>query len=416
MTALAFLVLSILVLVQCDERRTYHNSKVLSLELTDLDDLHFLADQYENNRSLDFWIEPRSLGIVDVRIDPEIYDDFTAILTAKNIPYSIMIEDVQVAIDQQMVGKIDAFSYTQYNTLPDIHSWIRTLPSEYPGFVNVINFGTSHGGRDLLGLRVTAGGGTKPRAVWFDGGIHAREWISPATVILMTRMLLDSYDSDPQVKQILDTLEVYILPVFNVDGYAYTHSNDRLWRKTRRPNPGSTCIGTDPNRNWGFQWGGPGASTNPCSETFRGPNAFSEIEVKTVADYIAASGKFYGYINFHSYSQMWLAPWGYTSAYPPAYTVQYNLGRDATSALTDVYGTPYVFGPIYEVIYPASGGSNDYTYGQLGVIHSYAPELRPNAGTGNGFVLPATQITPTATETFKALKVWALACINLPTK
>jgi len=411
MTAFAFLFLSLLVLVQCEDRRTYHNSRVLSLEVTDVDDLHFLYDQYENNRSLDFWLEPRSLGIVDVRIDPEIYDDFTSILSAKNIPFSIMIEDVQVAIDQQMLGKVDAFSYTQYNTLADIQAWMRTLPGLYPGFVSVINFGKSYLGNDMIGLRITAGGGTKPRAVWFDGGIHAREWISPATCIYMTRMLLDGYSTDPEVKEILDGLELYILPVFNVDGYAYTHTTDRLWRKTRRPNPGSTCIGTDPNRNWGYQWGGPGASTNPCSETFRGPNAFSEVEVKTVADYIG-SGKFYGYINFHSYSQMWLAPWGWTSAYPPAYTPQNNMARDAVAALTGVYGTPYVYGPIYEVIYPASGGSNDFAYGQHGIIYAYAPELRPNAGTGNGFVLPPSQIVPTATETFEALKVWALVCLK----
>jgi len=287
-----------------------------------------------------------------------------------------------------------------------------SLPEQYPRFVNVVSFGKSHEGRDLLGLRITAGQGTKPRAVWFDGGIHAREWISPATVIYMTRLLLESYGTVDAVTEILDRLEVFVLPVFNVDGYAYT-LRDRLWRKTRRPNPGSTCIGTDPNRNWGFEWGGPGASTNPCSETFRGPNAFSEVEVKAVADFIESYGKFYGYINFHSYSQMWLAPWGYTNDRPPAYTAQNNLGRDATAALTKVHGTPYVYGPIYTVIYPASGGSNDYTYGKLGVVHSYAPELRPNAGTGNGFILPASQIVPTATETFEALKVWALACINL---
>jgi len=281
MTAFAFLFLSLLVLVQCDEpRRTYHNSKVLSLEVTDVDDLHFLAQQYESNRSLDFWIEPRSLGVVDLRIDPEIYDEFTAILTEKDIPYSIMIEDVQVAMDQQMVGKIDAFSYTQYNTLADIHTWIQSLPGLYPNFVSVISVGKSFEGKDMLALRVTAGSGTKPRAVWFNGGIHAREWLSPATVIRMTYMLLESYHTDPEVKQILDNLEVYILPVFNVDGYVYTHNTDRLWRKTRKPNPGSTCVGTDPNRNWGYQWGGEGASTNPCSETFRGATAFSEVETK----------------------------------------------------------------------------------------------------------------------------------------
>jgi len=85
-------------------------------------------------------------------------------------------------------------------------------------------------------------------------------------------------------------------------------------------------------------------------------------------------------------------------------------------ALTAVYGTQYVFGPIWHVIYPASGGSNDYTYGSLGVVYSYAPELRPRAGTSNGFVVAPTQIVPSATETFQALKVWALASLKAPAK
>jgi len=320
-------------------------------------------------------------------------------------------------MDQQMVGKIDAFGYFQYNTLADIQTWIQSLPGLYPNFVNVINVGKSYEGRDMFGLRITTGRGTKPRAVWFNGGIHAREWLSPATVIRMTFLLLDSYNTDLEVKEILDNLEIYILPVFNVDGYVYTHTTDRLWRKTRKPNHGSTCIGTDPNRNWGYRWGGEGASTSPCSETFRGANAFSEIEVDNVQKYLGSiSGKLYGFLDFHCYSQYWLAPWGWTSAYPTDYNAQYANAGESVRALAAVFGTQYQYGPIYHVIYAASGGSNDYTYGQLGVVYSYAPELRPIAGTGNGFVVAPSQITLSAQETFQALKVWALAALKAPAK
>ncbi len=45
-----------------------------------------------------------------------------------------------------------------------------------------------------------------------------------------------------------------IMPIVNVDGYAYTWSDDRMWRKTRKPNSKSNCVGTDPNRNWAFHW------------------------------------------------------------------------------------------------------------------------------------------------------------------
>jgi len=105
---------------------------------------------------------------------------------------------------------------------------------------------------------------------------------------------------------------------------------------------------------------------------------------------------------------MWLTPWGWTPDYPPAYTIQNNLARDAVAALTAVYGTPYVYGPIYETIYPVSGGSNDYTYGHLGIVHSYAVELH-----SGGFVLPPSVIAPSGIETFEALKVWALTCAKV---
>jgi len=60
-----------------------------------------------------------------------------------------------------------------------------------------------------------------------------------------------------------------------------------MWRKTRSANNGA-CIGVDPNRNWGFRWGGEGASTSPCSETYRGPRPFSEPETAAIRDFILA--------------------------------------------------------------------------------------------------------------------------------
>jgi len=69
-------------------------------------------------------------------------------------------------------------------------------------------------------------------------------------------------------------------------------------------------MGTDPNRNFGYEWGGAGASTNPCSETYRGENAFSEPETKALSDYITAiKDRVKLYTAVHSYGQYWLYPW-----------------------------------------------------------------------------------------------------------
>ena len=51
---------------------------------------------------------------------------------------------------------------------------------------------------------------------------------------------------------------------YGPSSYEYSRRHDRMWRKTRS-DTGSSCIGVDPNRNWGYKWGGKGASSNPCT-------------------------------------------------------------------------------------------------------------------------------------------------------
>jgi len=188
----------------------------------------------------------------------------------------------------------------------------------------------------------------------------------------------------------------------------------RMWRKTRRPNTdvSSSCVGTDPNRNWNNNWGRVGISFDPCAETYCGPRDNSEREVAQVSAYLVrlnSDNRFKGYINFHAFSLLWLSPYGYTNALPQDNTAIVNLGNRAASALYDVYGTVYDVGPIYTTIYPASGSSADFAYDNAYITYSYAPELRP-ASNPPGFLLPPSQILPTGVETFAALKVWLQTC------
>lgn len=276
-------------------------------------------------------------------------------------------------------------------------------------------------GRTLLAVQITSNKSKTPVGAWFDGGLHAREWITTATTLWMANQLLTDYGNDPIVTHLLDNMVITVLPVFNPDGYSWTWTNNRMWRKTRTPNPGSSCVGTDPNRNWDFHWGEAGTSPDPCSDAYEGPKAFSEIEVKTVAYYIAAQkniqvrlahlpfvllANFFpqGYINFHSYSQLWMSPWGWTSNLPKDYNKQNALSASCVSALGALFGTQYEYGPIATTIYPASGSSADWTYGVANVLYSYGVELR-DTGT-YGFLLPPDQIVPSGQETYAAVKVW----------
>merc|ERR1712121_332201 len=110
----------------------------------------------------------------------------------------------------------------------------------------------------------------------------------------------------------LKKYDFYILPVFNVDGYEFTHYGHRLWRKTRSPSPNPRywwCKGADPNRNWDSMFKFPpipnsGTSTHPCSDIYRGSKAFSEVEVLNVARELSRISKSVGlksYWNVHAY-------------------------------------------------------------------------------------------------------------------
>merc|ERR1719282_1117632 len=111
-------------------------------------------------------------------------------------------------------------------------------------------------------------------------------------------------------------MQVVIMPNCNPDGFEYAHNNMRLWRKNRRQAPDNGCAGVDLNRNFPIDWGGNGStSTGTCSEVFIGPSSLSEPESIAISKMMDASVKVH--LDFHSYSEMILRPWSYTSVPHP---------------------------------------------------------------------------------------------------
>lgn len=356
----------------------------------------------------------------DVQVPPQSRAALESYLREQRMPFSIMIEDLQKEIereDWQMVQHRKQFGlngekytsnedfFTAYHTMEEINAFCAKLVADFPQLVQPVYVGTTYEGRNITAYKVTSqrGPSVKP-GIYLEAGIHAREWISQATITYILNHFVTQYASDPHIATLVDELEWYFVPIVNVDGYVYTHVKDRMWRKTTTPNPGSHCLGVDPNRNWGSpMWCAPGigGSTNPCDETYCGSKPFSDPTSKAVADFVVNRANIQVAVDFHSYSQLWMEPYGYTRDLPENFAQQQAMARRAVKALEEVYGTKYREGPISTTIYPASGSSADYWYSNSStVFFSFAVELRD---TGRyGFLLPPTQIIPSGIETLAA--------------
>ncbi|XP_051808606.1 carboxypeptidase A5 isoform X3 [Acanthochromis polyacanthus] len=360
---------------------------------------------------LDFWKEVTHVTTpVDVRVPFHSLQSVKIYLETQDIEYSIMIEDLQVMLDEEQKEMMsvarapesrntDSFDYANYHSISEIYSFQDMLVAENPNLVSKIVIGQSYENRPLNVLKFSTGGTNRP-AIWIDTGIHSREWVTQASGTWFAKKIVTDYGTDPALTAILNNMDIFLEIVTNPDGFYYTHNNNRMWRKTRKPNSGSSCVGVDPNRNWDAGFGLPGASSSPCSETYRGPRAESESEVKSIVDFVKSHGNIKAFISIHSYSQMLLYPYGYTRTPAKDDAELYSLAQKAITDLASLYGTRYRYGSIIDTIYQASGSTVDWTYNQ-GIKYSFTFELRD---TGRyGFILPANQIVPTAQETWLAL-------------
>ncbi|XP_074489831.1 carboxypeptidase A4 [Sebastes fasciatus] len=405
------LCLLLVLVAAANAERVFIGDQVIRVNVQSEEQIQLLqALETQEEWELDFWLHPVSTELpVDIRVPLSSVSSVTEYLDAHSIPYSVIINNLQELLDEEKAEMVEnqmkerstrSFNFGAYHRLETIYSWMDTLVAQYPKLVTKQEIGKSYENRPMYVLKFSTGGNKRP-AIWIDTGIHSREWVSQATGVWTANKIATGYGTDASLTSLLNTMDIYMLLLTNPDGYAYTHSNDRMWRKTRSRNSGSSCRGVDPNRNWDAGFGGPGASRNPCSESYHGPSAHSEIEVKNVVNLIESHGNFKSFISVHAYSQLLMYPHGYSCRDVPHQPELDSVGRAAVQKLTSLYGTRYKVGSICKIIYQASGGSIDWSY-NLGIKYSFAFELRD---TGRyGFILPANQIIPTASETWLALK------------
>lgn len=212
----------------------------------------------------------------------------------------------------------------------------------FPETVSPFVVGKSYEGRVIRGVKVNTGGLAK-KSIFFESMIHSYEWIAPATTTWILNELLTS--SDVEIQKLADRYEWYFVPVFNVDGYAYTWSTDRMWRKSRKPTKSLLCKGADLNRNWDVNFGD-SSPNNPCHSRYGGDSVFSEPENKQLSEFLRNIPRLVGYFSVHALGQYVMFPYGFTKENIETYDTLYEIGLKGAQALTAKHGKVYEFGAL----------------------------------------------------------------------
>jgi len=298
-------------------------------------------------------------------------------------------------IRQEQISLLAEPTTAKYHSHDEVTTELIAL--EESGVAKTYIIGNTHEGRDIWAIRISDNPSEdeeEPGAV-FLGCHHAREWISVEVPLYIAQYLANNYNSDAEVKHLVDNCQIWIVPVVNPDGYEFSRSTNRQWRKNRRDN-GDGTFGVDLNRNYSYKWGTVDAPANPSSIVYRGPSAFSEPETQAVRDLVSAYD-FRILMTYHSFWQTVGHPWGYTREPSPDGPMFRDMNFSMIELIYHTSGATYTYWLDTPDTYPFSGGTEDWSYGELG-IYSLGMELPPVTYSEGGFVLPESRIMPTCVE------------------
>lgn len=283
-----------------------------------------------------------------------------------------------------------------YHTYDETNSFLYGIEENHSGIAKVYDLGvmfphpdgapkTSREGRKVLAIKISdnpdVNESDEPE-IFICGMHHAREWMSVEVPIYFIRGLVDNYTTNATVRELVDTREIWVVPIVNPDGYVYSQNQMRMWRKNRRDNGGGS-FGVDPNRNYGYKWGydDAGSSPNPDSDVYRGPAPFSEPVTQLVRD-LGESRNFTQMITFHSYGQWIIYPWGYTDTIRTEEDFLYEaISREMARH------NGYTCGQGSTLLYPANGDTTDWFHANRSCF-AYTIELGTEFIPSQDLIMP----------------------------
>ncbi|SMN21056.1 similar to Saccharomyces cerevisiae YHR132C ECM14 Putative metalloprotease with similarity to the zinc carboxypeptidase family, required for normal cell wall assembly [Maudiozyma saulgeensis] len=424
------------------QQRDYSNEQVYRIYSDNttelLNDIIFPIVEKTN---YDIWL--RNSKFIDIQL---FKDDMINIIDSqvgKKLNYEIFVEDINQKIEETMPSKKinnhdddeqinfniddenisemlgDVF-FNEYRNLNTIEIWLKLLQETFPDFVKVEEIGKTSQGHSLNVIHISAHNyidNPDKKTIVITGGLHAREWISISTACYTMYELLLNYGKDKKATKYLDSLDFIFVPVFNPDGYDYSWTTDRLWRKNRQNTSIETCPGIDIDRSFGFQW--VKSHEYPCSESYNGEAPFEAQEAQYWDIYlreIKKDYKIFGYLDLHSYSEEILYPYGYSCD---------ALPRDIENLLELAFGLAKAIRLTtrknYDVIAACKDSGSDLTPGIGGgtaldyMYHNrarWALQLKLRDSGNHGFLLPSKYIKPVGRETYASLMYFCGFILN----
>jgi murein tripeptide amidase MpaA len=286
-----------------------------------------------------------------------------------------------------------------FHSYTELTTEIAAVAAAHPDIVQVFSIGPSYKGREIWAAKVSDNvtvDEPEPE-VLFDGSHHSDEHMGVEMTLHIFHWLVDGYGVDPRITNIVDTREVYIVFLVNPDGAEYDIWGGRFhhWRKNRQPTPGTTAIGTDLNRNYGYRWGlGGRTSANPRAITYHGPRAFSAPETRAMRDFLASRvvdgrQQIRMAISFHELGRLVMWPYGYTKSDIPS-----DMTRDDHLALSRI-GIRMAKLNGYRAeqasdLYIGRGETKDYEYGRYRIF-AYTFELSVKDYVDDSMIGPETR-------------------------
>ncbi|KAJ8713191.1 hypothetical protein PYW08_008495 [Mythimna loreyi] len=416
MTRLWVLLCAALSLASAGKHDAYSSYTVHAVLPRDSSDLALLQ-RLELELELDVW----QYGAPDrealLMVAPQYRQQLLSALDDHHLQHYVHTHDVAKLLEEfdeeisiWRSSRKERMIFRDYTRYDEIDAYMERLAAQNPNLVTVVNAGKSFEGREIKYLKISTTNFNDPsKPIYFmNAMIHAREWVTTPVTLYSAYRLVENVRTEDM--DLVNDVDWIIMPLVNPDGYEFSHTDTRLWRKTRSVNLDvhETCFGVDGNRNFDVQFNTTGVSQNPCALTYPGPEAFSEPETRYIRDILhnpEYKDRIQLYMDIHSHGNYVLYAYGNHSL--PENAVELHHVAAVMGATMDSLKLPqanlYRVGNSATVLYGTSGSAQDYGQ-KAGVPFSYTLEL---PGYGYGFLVPPQFIQHINEETWQGIAVTA---------